>query len=439
MRYMFRVSAKALTVMLAVVALGVVVGCGSDNSSSDSASGSGSGSTTTSGSGGGSAKLSGQCGQDVAAKPPSPDGAFDKLSPEAQKEYTYFPYPVTETPWATFKGKKPPYKLGYISQPLYGSGGWLVHILDQMKKLAAEGKAKGLVSSLETYVPPDPATATPAQQISAVQRMVRDGVDAIMILPLATDALVPAIDAAGKAGVPVIGVDSPLPGSKYGVYTWTDNNSPTYSQTMNIIGGKGNVLIVRGVAGAGAESFWYKSAVDAVKRCPGAKIVGELKGDWNNATAKTAILSFLASHPGMKIDAVLEAGGMAPGILDAFIQNGSDMPAVSIAPCTTGVLSWWLENMDKTKNSATCFDGYQTAWSNWNVALRVLAGNGPKVNGISIGLVGKTVTNDNLKDYAKPGFKLDDQDEPTGKLDGYASDEFLDQFFEKPGTPSGSQ
>jgi ribose transport system substrate-binding protein len=434
MRDKWRIGARALALLLTVVALGVVAGCGSDDSNSDSASSSGSGSSASD-AGASTTKLAGTCGQDVGQKVESPDGSFDKLSPEAQKEYTYFPYPVTESAWATFKGKKPPYKIGYISQPLYGSGGWLGHILDQVKKLAEEGKKNGTISSLETYVPPDPATATPAQQISAVQRMVRDGVDAIMILPIATDAIVPAIDAAGKAGVPVIGVDSPLPGSKYGVYTWTDNNSPTYSETMKIIGGKGNVLIVRGVAGAGAESFWYKSAVDAAKACPGVKVVGELKGDWNNATAKTAILSFLASHPGTKIDAVLEAGGMAPGIMDAFIQNGSGMPAVSIAPCTTGVLSWWLENIDKTSQSATCFDGYQTAWSNWGVMMRVLNGNGPKVNAISIGLVGKTVTNANLKEYAKPGLKLDEQDEPTGKIDGYASDEFLDQFFEKPGTP----
>jgi ribose transport system substrate-binding protein len=360
---------------------------------------------------------------------------FKRLPKAAKAQYTYFPYPVTKTPWSTFKGKKPPWKIGYISQPLFGSAGWLYHNLVEIKKLAAEYKKKGLVSSLETYVPPDPATATPAQQIAAIQKMVRDGVDGIIILPLATEATIPAIDAAGKAGVPVVGLDAPLPGSKYGVYTFTDNNSPTYPPTMKIIGGKGNVLIVRGVAGSGAESNWYDQAVKAVKRCTDAKIVGEIKGDWNNATAKTNILSFLASHPGTQIDAVLEMGGMAPGIFDAFIQQGTKMPAISIAPCTVGVLSYWLAHKDTQKHSATCFSGYQSAWSNWGVLMRILGGKRPKVNGMSISLVGKTVSNANLAQYAKPGLPLDAQDEPTGSINGYASDKFLDMFFAKPGTP----
>jgi ribose transport system substrate-binding protein len=289
-----------------------------------------------------------------------------------------------------------------------------------------------------TYVPPDPATATPAQQIAAIQNMVREGVDAIMMEPLSDNTLNPAIDAAGKAGITVIAVDSPLVGSKYGVFTYTDNNSPTYPETLNLIGGKGNVLIVRGVIGSGAEQFWYSQAVAAAKRCPGIKVVGTLNGNWDNATAKTAILSFLAAHPGVKINGVLEMGGMAPGIFDAFLQRGSTVPAVNIEPCPTGVLSWWLAHKSSAKFDAACFDGYQTAWANWGIMMRILAGNGPKVNGISIGLVGKLITNSNLSVYAKPGLQIDAQDEPQGPINGYASDKYLDLFFNKPGTPGRS-
>src|SRR5579862_1965626 len=74
-----------------------------------------------------------QCGVNVPVMPTS--AAFKSLPASAQKEYTYFPYPVTTTPWAAFKGKKPPWKIGYISEPLFGSGGWLVHILAEVKAL----------------------------------------------------------------------------------------------------------------------------------------------------------------------------------------------------------------------------------------------------------------------------------------------------------------
>ena len=37
--------------------------------------------------------------------------------------------------------------------------------------------------------------------------------------------MVPAIDAAGKAGVPVILTDIPLPQTKYGVVVWSQNQT----------------------------------------------------------------------------------------------------------------------------------------------------------------------------------------------------------------------
>ena len=374
-----------------------------------------------------------KCGVDVPVSPTS--AAFKSLPPAVQKEYTYFPYPVTSTPWSTFKGKKPPWKIGYISEPLFGSGGWLVHILAEVKALAKQYEKMGLVSSLVTYVPPDPATATPAEQIAAIQKMVREGVDAIMLEPLSTNTLNPAIDAAGKAGIPVISVDNPLIGSKYGVFTYTDNNSPTYPQVLKLIGGKGNVLIARGVLGSGAEAFWYGQAKAAAARCPGIKVVGTINGNWDNATVETGILSFLAAHPGVTINGVLEMGGMAPGIFGAFLQHGTTVPAVNIEPCPTGVFSNWLAHKSTAKYIGACFDGYQTAWTNWGIMLRILAGKGPKVNGISIGLVGKLITSANLSVYAKPGLDINAQDEPRGPINGYGSDKFLDQYFAKPGSP----
>ncbi len=45
--------------------------------------------------------------------------------------------------------------------------------------------------------------------------MVRDGVDGILLLPLDGPPLAPAIDAAGKAGVPVVILDNVVAEAKY--------------------------------------------------------------------------------------------------------------------------------------------------------------------------------------------------------------------------------
>ena len=63
--------------------------------------------------------------------------------------------------------------------------------------------------SLYTNIPATSAESTPEEQISAIEQMVREGVNAIIILPVDSVSETPAMNAAGKAGVPVILADTP--------------------------------------------------------------------------------------------------------------------------------------------------------------------------------------------------------------------------------------
>jgi ABC-type sugar transport system substrate-binding protein len=186
----------------------MAAGCGSSSTTSSTSSAAGATGATQSASTSGVA-----CGAFDPATAPDPDGLLKTLPTAAQASYAYDPSPVASTPWATFKGKKPPYKIGYIGEPYLGSGGWVGHVSAEFHKLASQYKKEGLVSSFQEFTPPDPATATPAQQIAAFQQMVRAHVDAILLLPLSDVAMTSVVDAAGKAGIPVIGVDTIIPGS----------------------------------------------------------------------------------------------------------------------------------------------------------------------------------------------------------------------------------
>ena len=104
------------------------------------------------------AKLS--CGQYDPTLASDPSGILKTLPKAAQAAYTYDPYPVEGTPWSTFKGVKPPYKLAYVGEPYYGSAGWVSHVATEFNKLAAQYKKEGLVKSFQEFTPPDPATAT---------------------------------------------------------------------------------------------------------------------------------------------------------------------------------------------------------------------------------------------------------------------------------------
>jgi ribose transport system substrate-binding protein len=408
-----------------------LVGCGSAGST-----GSPSASSTAVASAG-TAKPTGlACGQLDPAAAPDPSGILKTLPTAAQAAYTYDPYPVQGTPWSTFAGKKPPYKLAYVGEPYYGSAGWVSHVAKEFQTLAAQYKREGLVSSFQEFTPPDPATATPAQQIAAFQQMVREGVDGIFVLPLSSEAMNATVDAAGKAGIPVIGVDTIFPGSKYVFSVWGNNQEPTYPATMNIIHGSGNVLIVRGIPGGVDEQLWYNEAMQAAKACPHVKVVGTVYSQWVDATAKTNILSWVAAHPGVKIDAVLQMGGVTQGIMGAFQQLGGTMPVVSVAPCSVGQLSYQLAHKGQGYNMAsTCFSGYQTAWSSWGAMMRILGGKAPKTSYIPVSFEHKLITNANVASIATPNLPLNDSDEPAGQIDGWASDSYMNMWFKKPGTP----
>jgi ribose transport system substrate-binding protein len=264
--------------------------------------------------------------------------------------------------------------------------------------------------------------------------MVRDGVDGILLLPLAGPPLAPAIDAAGKAGVPVVILDNVIDQANYVVNVWSQNNSPAAAGVAGLVK-SGNILMVRGIAGNPVEQAFQDAAVADVKACPGLKIVGTIWGKWTNASAKAETLKWLAAHPDTKIDGVIQNGIMMAGIIQAFQQAGRPVPPVSGGGCQGGELSWWLKNRATYKSVATCFNGFQTGWSEFRLLARILAGKGLKVRDIHVPV--PTVTSENVAVYATPGKPLSWPGEPRGPINGWASNKFLDGYFNKPGNPGG--
>jgi ribose transport system substrate-binding protein len=340
---------------------------------------------------------------------------------------------VRATPWESFKGAKKPWKIGLITFPV-GSP-WLADVIKQVGVEFNKAKAKGLVTgTLQKYIQPSYATATPEQQIAAIQQMVRNGVNGILLLPLAGPPLAPAIDAAGKAGVPVVILDNVIDQAKYVVNVWSQNNSPAAAGVAGLVK-KGNVLFVRGIAGNPVESAFQDAAVADVKACPGLKIVGTIWGKWTNATAKAETLKWLAAHPDTKVDGVIQNGIMMAGIIQAFQQAGRPVPPISGGGCQGGELSWWLAHKSTYNSVATCFNGYQTGWSEFRLLLRILNGNGLKVRDIHVPV--PIVTSKNVAVYATPGKPLSWPGEPRGPINGWAPNAFLDGYFLKPGNPGG--
>lgn len=395
----------------------------------------GSGGATVGGGGGSTTAPGGNtasaCGEIPNIPPEFVDGAGSDFSDETKLLYSGYPVPVRPSPYVDFAAKPGPWRIGFTS--LAPRTAWDTNLFEGLEEAFAKAKELGLVEGeLEMSILADAATQTPADQIAGFQSLVRDGVDGVLMLPIAADPLAPAITEAGEAGVPTVVMGNTSP-SEYAISVNPLNVIGGITESIKALGGKGNIVVVRGLQGTSAESANHAQIMTMVEACPDLKVVGEISGDWNNATTKTAMQQFLVSHPG-QIDGVLQNGIMAQGIIQAFLQVGREVPVVSMNGAQAGDLSYFADNLDNGYvTGGTSYNGREQAWAAMRVLLDTLAGDGPKVTDIPVPVT--TVTKDNVASLVPEGATLNDLGDPLGYPNEFAPQSYLDQFFTTPGGP----
>jgi ABC-type sugar transport system substrate-binding protein len=401
----------------AVLVAAVTAACSSSASSAPS---------SAANNGGGGSNASSKCGTTVRVGPSNPGGVYAGLSADLKQIYSSYPGELIQSPWATTKiTAKPPWKIGYIAFAI--TNPYNQDSLTGLQQQFAKAKQAGLVQgSLLTNIPATMAASTGEQQISAIQQMVRQGVNAIILEPVDSVAEAPAINAAGKAGVPVILADTPpAPNTQYAVSAWSQNQVEADAGALGIIK-KGNVVMVRGIAGNQNDVVLHNQAIADMKNCPDIHVAATLYGNWDQGTAKTVVSQYIASHP-QPIDGLIQDGGMMAGIVQAFEANGLKVPTIADGECGGGDLSWWLAHKSTYKTVAGCFNGFQGAYTYFNVTLRVLANKGPKLNVLEMPT--PPITNDNLASFAQAGLPLSSQAEVGGPETAWCDNTCLDKYF----------
>jgi ABC-type sugar transport system substrate-binding protein len=404
-----------LAVALLVAAFAAACSSSSTPSSSTPPAAATGGTTTTS-----------KCGTTVPVGPSNPSGVYSTLPATLKSIYSSYPGSLIASPWATKKiTAKPPWKIGYIAFAI--TNPYNADVLTGLKNQFAIAKKEGLVQgSLVTNIPATMAASTAEQQISAIQQMVRQGVNAIILLPVDSVAEAPAINAAGKAGVPVILADTPpAPNTPYAIAAWSQNQVQSDAGTLGIIQ-KGNIVIVKGIAGNENDLVLYDQAIADLKNCPNIHVAATLYGSWDEGTAKTVVSQYIASHP-QPLAGAIQDGGMMAGIVEAFQADGLKVPPIADGECYGGDLSWWLANKSTYKTVAGCFNGFQGSFTYFDVALRVLDNKGPKYNVLEMPT--PAITNANLASFAKPGLPLSSQAEVGGPTTAWCDDTCLNKYF----------
>lgn len=313
----------------------------------------------------------------------------------------------TEAAEGTYEIPKGDWVIG-LSNSYYGNT-WRKQMVDSFEEVAKEAKEKGYIKDYLVQNGDNTVNA----QIAQINSFILEGVDAICINAASPTALNSVIDKATQAGIPVIAFDSIVTNEaaytmdydfvKYGV------DCGTY--LADKIGGKGNVIVVRGISGSAPDEKMNEGFEQVLAANPDLKVVATVVGEASATVAQEELSKVLPSLP--EVDAVFTQGGDAYGVIQAFEQAGRKVPAV-VSDNSAEFINWWIAEKEKSgydtigvRSAPSC--GSAAFWT----ALNVL--NGVEVpREMMLKLV--EITGDDLDQYrnmeagtiAAPAFSNDD-------------------------------
>jgi ribose transport system substrate-binding protein len=275
------------------------------------------------------------------------------------------------------------------------------------------------------------------QEIGLMNQAIAARPDLIVLDPLTAPAFAAQIEKAGEAGIPVLLVldsyDSP-----YAVNIGGNNvlsAAESTSHMARLLGGRGNLLFVHGLAGSSPDNDSETGFEAVLKHCPGLEHAGDVYGQFVSAAAKSETLKYLATHP-KQVDGVFQVAGMAPGIMQAFQQTGRPMPVVTDIANSKGSLGYWRQHQGDYHGVGTGLGGESYGEAIADVAVRMLQGQGLKVNTVIDRL--PLITDANLGEWAQPGWSLETPGIAPGPKGAFAPDDFLDPLFDDPRPPAGT-
>lgn len=158
-----------------------------------------------------------------------------------------------------------------------------------------------------------------SEQIELVEQAITNNVDAIMITPADSTGIIPAIEAANKAGIPIATPNTKAYGGE--VLTWigVDNYTVGYElgkALCEALEGKGNVVLIEGTAGNSTSTERVDGYLDAFAEYPEIVLLDSQPADFNREKGMTVMENFLERYD--QIDGVASVNkDMTMGALEA--------------------------------------------------------------------------------------------------------------------------
>jgi len=169
------------------------------------------------------------------------------------------------------------------------------------------------------------------KQISDIKSMLDRGAQLLVVAPLNSDGLQPALDAAKAKKVPVVTIDRKVtsqPCTDYLTFigsNFVEQGKRAAQAMAKATGGTGKVAILLGSSGNNVTTDRTQGFKDELAKTPGLSVVAEQTGEFDRSKGQSVMEQLIQSHPDitavyaendeMGVGAVnaLKTAGKAPG------------------------------------------------------------------------------------------------------------------------------
>jgi ribose transport system substrate-binding protein len=365
---------------------------------------------------------------------PNAFAGVDEL-PAAIRDSLYNPalmdpnQPLGDSAYRDWVAKNPPpWKIGYASS--YAGNTWRAAVMNRLQNdLIPKWKGLGMVDEVVITQ----SNLSDPTQIQQIRQLVDQGVDAIIVCCSNPTALNASVEYAYNKGVAVFS------GIGYLTSPYSINSSANFvvggrmmgEWMANEIGGKGTILNVEGIPGASASDSQNVGIEAALADFPDVKIKGQLAGMWTDQVAQAEVQRWLATNPG-KLDGIIIQSASELGALRALLQSGRNMVPITIGS-EMGALCYWRNNPDYVSAAIHAWPPGDDFEMIWNIMMRTLQGQGPKLQSILTKPVGMSREEMMAAIPADCSVQSDKWYHPGPEA--WAGKAFLDNFFLRPADP----
>ena len=236
--------------------------------------------------------------------------------------------PIQFTETAKFK-KNPPWTIAVANASI--SNVWAVGWLHSLQYVAAQHK-----DVIKQLIVTD-ANDDLNKQVADIQDLLQRKPDLLLVRPATAQALDPSVTRAMKSGVPVVLSDRSITSDNYLSLVNADDWSLGRHMAQWIaetLKGKGNIVMIAGIAGASPAENRIKAAHEVFDTYPDIKILDLQYTDWSPAKGKTVMAALIQKY-GKQIDAVWSDHGLeGSGAIEAFVDAGykdGEIPPITCA------------------------------------------------------------------------------------------------------------